>query len=65
MLSVVDEQQMSVSLATIELRPADAGTAMTFTEQGAFFDGIDDPAGREEGTRLLLAALAESLVDLS
>jgi hypothetical protein len=54
-----------VSLATIELRPADAGTAMTFTEQGAFFDGIDDPAGREEGTRLLLAALAESLVDLS
>lgn len=61
----LDEQQMSVSLATIELRPADAGTAMTFTEQGAFFDGIDDPAGREEGTRLLLAALAESLVDLS
>lgn len=35
---------------------------MTFTEQGAFLDGYDDPAGREEGTRELLDKLGASLV---
>lgn len=61
----LDDRQMSVSLATIEFRQDGTGTSMTFTEQGAFFDGIDDPAGREEGTRLLLESLAEALVGQS
>ena len=39
--------------------PSDgAGTLLTFTEQGAFFDGLEDPAGREHGTGALLDRLA-------
>ena len=36
---------------------------MTFTEQGAFLDGLDDPAGREHGTKLLLDALGAALLE--
>jgi hypothetical protein len=32
-----------------------------FTEQGAFFDDADDPAGREHGTGKLLDALGRLL----
>jgi uncharacterized protein YndB with AHSA1/START domain len=53
----LDDRRMSVSLATIELRPEGDGTRMTFTEQGAFLDGIDDPAAREHGTNLMVDAL--------
>ena len=59
----LDARRMSVSLATIELRPDPDGTRMTFTEQGAFLDGIDDPAGREHGTKLLLDALAAAMAE--
>jgi hypothetical protein len=31
------------------------------SEQGAFFDGLDDPAGREHGTGKLLDALGRFL----
>ena len=53
----------SVSLTTIELRPADSGdgTHLTFTEHGAFLDGLEDPAEREHGTGLLLDGLEASL----
>ena len=57
----LDERRISVSLATIELRPEGAGTHLTFTEQGAFLDGYDDAGGRERGTRLLLEALGAAL----
>jgi hypothetical protein len=30
---------------------------MTFIEQGAFLDGIDEPAEREHGTNLMVDAL--------
>src|SRR3954465_5406974 len=53
----IGEQRISVSLATIELKPEGKRTRLTFTEQGAFLDGYDDPAGRERGTRELLDAL--------
>jgi uncharacterized protein YndB with AHSA1/START domain len=53
----LDEVRISVSLTTVELKPAGTGTRLIFTEQGAFLDGYDDPAGREQGTRDLLAAL--------
>lgn len=59
----LDARRTSVSLATIELRPEPDGTRMTFTEQGAFLDGIDDPAGREHGTKLLLDALAAAMAE--
>jgi hypothetical protein len=38
-------------MATVELKPAGAGTRRIFTEQAAFLDGYNDLAGREEGTR--------------
>ncbi len=60
----LDDRRMSVSLATIELRPDPDGTRMTFTEQGAFLDGIDDPAQREHGTKLLLDALGAALAEM-
>jgi uncharacterized protein YndB with AHSA1/START domain len=55
------DTRISVSLATIELTPAGAGTRLLYTEQGAFFDGADKPAGREIGCRDLFEKLAEEL----
>lgn len=57
-----DETLMSVSLTTIQfLAGPDNGTRLVFTEQGVFFDGLDEPAAREHGTGELLAALGEFL----
>jgi len=55
------ETRISVSLATIELRPEGKGTRLVLTEQGVFLDGHDDPATREHGTGELLDALGASL----
>jgi uncharacterized protein YndB with AHSA1/START domain len=57
----LDDTRISVSLATVELEPAGAGTRLTFTEQDAFLDGYDDAGSRERGTRDLLDALGEAL----
>jgi len=57
----IGEQRLSVSLATVELAPAGEGTKLTYTEQGAFFDGLDKPQQREAGCRELLGKLAEEL----
>jgi uncharacterized protein YndB with AHSA1/START domain len=57
----IGESLMSVSLTTVEFFAAEAGTRLLFTEQGAFFDSIDDPGGREHGTGKLLDALGEFL----
>lgn len=57
----LDEKRISVSLATMEFKPEGAGTRLIFTEQGAFLDGYDIPAQREQGTRDLLDALGEEL----
>ena len=51
----------AVSLATVELKPAGAGTRLIFTERAVFLDGYDNPAQREEGTRALLDNLDTSL----
>jgi uncharacterized protein YndB with AHSA1/START domain len=53
--------RISVSLATIELRPEGKGTRLVLAEQGAFLDRHDDPAAREHGTGELLDALGASL----
>lgn len=53
----VGEKRISASLATVDLVPSGAGTRLTFTWQGAFFDGGDMPASREEGWRTLLQNL--------
>ena len=57
----LDGVPISVSLATIELKPEGAGTRLTITECGAFLDGYEDAGSRERGTAWLLGQLGESL----
>lgn len=57
----VGGRRISSSQATFELLPAEMGTALVFTEQGAFFEGADGPRVREEGWRQLLEQLAKEL----
>jgi len=57
----IDGVPISVSLATVEFKPAGTGTLLVITEQGAFLDGYDDAGSRERGTDTLLERLAESL----
>ena len=57
----IGEDRISVSLATIEFKPAGSGTRLVVTEQGVFLDGHDLPAQREQGTRALLDRLEASL----
>lgn len=59
----INERKISVSMATIELQAAGAGTRIVMTEQGAFLDGYDDAGSREQGTNFLLDALGRSLQD--
>src|SRR3954468_19889670 len=55
------EDRISVSLSTIELRPAEGGPALASTEQGAYLDGHDGPGPREHGTRIGLERIDEAL----
>jgi uncharacterized protein YndB with AHSA1/START domain len=57
----LDEKRISVSLATVEFKPARKGTLLVYTEQGAFLDGFDDAGAREHGTRDLLDKLEAAL----
>lgn len=58
----LDETRISVSLATVEFKPAGVGrTTMTFTEQAVFLDGYDDNGSREHGTRIGLDKLEVEL----
>ncbi|MDP9200400.1 MAG: SRPBCC domain-containing protein [Gemmatimonadota bacterium] len=57
----MDDKRISVSLATVEFKPARAGTRLVFTEQGVFLDGYHNPPDRERGTRDLLANLEAAL----
>jgi uncharacterized protein YndB with AHSA1/START domain len=59
----LDDKRISVSLTTIELMPEDKRTRLILTEQGAYLDGHDNPAQREQGTNDLLDALGESLMN--
>jgi len=56
-----DGVRISVSITTIELIPVEGGTTLVFTEQGAFFDGLDTPEVREHGTNEMLDALGKTL----
>ena len=57
----LDDKRISVSVATVEFKPAGTGTRLIVTEQGAFLDGHDDADSRERGTRALLDNLEISL----
>lgn len=57
----LDNVRISVSLATIELIPEGTGTRMLVTEQGAYLDGLDTPAQRQQGSGSLLDRLGALL----
>ena len=57
----MDQTLVSVSVATVELRAEGAGTRLVYTEQGAYLDGHDTSAQREQGTAELLDALGAVL----
>jgi len=59
----LDDRKISVSLATLEITPASAGSRLMLTEQGAFLDGFDDAGSRERGAAFLLDRLGASLKD--
>jgi uncharacterized protein YndB with AHSA1/START domain len=59
-----DEARISVSVATIEFANRGDGTALAWTEQGAYLDGIDGheaPGLRHEGTAEMLDHLPDYL----
>lgn len=53
----------TVSLATVELIPDDDGTRLVLVEAGAYLDGREQPAWREQGTGDWLDALGRHLVE--
>jgi uncharacterized protein YndB with AHSA1/START domain len=58
----LDDRKISVSLATLQIKPAGEGrTKLLVDEQGAFLDGYDDAGSREHGTGILLDQLGASL----
>jgi len=57
----LDAVHISVSLATVELKPEGAGTRLTLTEHGVFLDDYADGGSRERGTRILLEQLGGAL----
>src|SRR6202011_5562070 len=57
----LDDPKISVSLATLELKPAGTDTRLVMTEQEAFLDGYDDAGSREHGSVFFLVALGNSL----
>jgi uncharacterized protein YndB with AHSA1/START domain len=57
----LDDNRISVSVATLEFGPAGTGTRLVYTEQGVFLDGYDDAGSREHGTRELLDKLDAEL----
>jgi uncharacterized protein YndB with AHSA1/START domain len=50
--------KLSASLQSVELEPSARGTRLVLTEHGAFFDGLEEPHLRRDGTAGLLEALA-------
>ena len=58
---LLDKTRISVTLGTVELKPAGKGTRLVYTEQSVFLDGHDDAGAREQGTRALLDNLEAAL----
>jgi uncharacterized protein YndB with AHSA1/START domain len=49
-----DGERISVSVATLEFVATSGGTKLTWTEQGAYLDGLDQPKLRKGGTSWML-----------
>jgi uncharacterized protein YndB with AHSA1/START domain len=62
----MNDRRISVSVATLEFRSKPGGgTRFILTEQGAYLDGLDTSAAREEGTLALLELLAGFLGEVT
>lgn len=57
----LSDRFVSASLVTIELLPAEGGTTLVCTHQGAFLEGSGGPEMRREGWRSLFDKLATAL----
>jgi len=57
----MNDQRISVSVATIELTAAGGGTDFVLTEQGVYLDGLDQPAQRKHGTEEQMDKLGRTL----
>jgi uncharacterized protein YndB with AHSA1/START domain len=55
---LADGALFSITVATVEFRESGNKTELVLTEQGAYLDGHETAAQREEGTGALLDALA-------
>jgi hypothetical protein len=55
------EEGRRYRLPTVELNRSGDGTRLVLTEQGAFLDGLEPPAWREQGTGDWLDALGVHL----
>jgi uncharacterized protein YndB with AHSA1/START domain len=53
----MNDRIFSASQVTFELVPTDKGTDLILTHQGAFFEGADGPAMREDGWNKLMDKL--------
>lgn len=56
-----DDGPFSASLVTVDFQSDGDGTKLVFTEQGAFFDGFDQPTMRQTGWGWLFDALDRAL----
>jgi uncharacterized protein YndB with AHSA1/START domain len=56
-----DGARISVSVATIEFADEGFGTKLSYTEQGAYLDGLDLPENRQGGTEWMLDNLVKLL----
>ena len=55
------DRRISAALITYEIQAAGDGSSLTFTHQGAFFEGSGGPEMREHGWRVLLDSLGQTL----
>jgi uncharacterized protein YndB with AHSA1/START domain len=58
-----DDTVATVSLATVEITPDHDGTRLVLVEAGAYLDGHEQPAWREQGTGDWLDSLGRCLVE--
>jgi len=56
-----DGSRISVSVATIQFAAENGGTKVSWTEQGVYLDGLDEPELRQGGTSWMLDNLGEVL----
>lgn len=57
----INDEYLSVSIATIEIVPGVKGTRFVMTEAGAFFGSQEDATSRENGSSWLVDKLGASL----